>query len=117
MENKENYFLAGFIAGEGCFYANIGKCFYEFTITCHERDIEVLEKIKAILGGSVKKYPSRPTMVRHQVGGIYHIREVIIPFMDEYLLYSHKKFQYLDWKQKVLDHKLKRKRKSNTYSC
>ena len=108
------YFLAGFIAGEGCFGSNDKKKWFQFAIDVHLRDKSILVEIQKLLGGgTVKTFSSRPNMVRYQIGGIYQCREKVIPFCEKYLIASYKKEQFNKWKEKILQYPLKRRPKYN----
>lgn len=112
--DKEKYFIAGLFAGEGTFYANARVSNYGICIEFHVRDKKTLLWMQKVLGfGTVRQYPSKPKMVRFQAGGITFSKAVLIPFFDEYLIYSYKKVQYLEWRKKVLLHKQVRTEKRN----
>lgn len=99
------YFLAGFAAGEGCFYYLKRKYFAQFCIDLHVRDRAILKVFQTVLGvGTVATYKCRPSMVRFQVGGIRNARRHVIPFFDKYMLPTHKLKQYLKWRGSVLAH-------------
>ncbi len=101
-----NSFIAGFIAGEGCFYFTMKSeryCYFVFVVEVHERDLKVLHLIKETLGGGyVRQYPSRPHIARYNmVIGIKNYKG-IIQFFDTYLPISYKKTQYEVWKSKLI---------------
>lgn len=102
MDNIK-YFIAGFIAGEGHFADDNGNRFYYLSIDLHERDIGMLETIQKVLGGGkIDRYPYRPRMVRYYIGGVDNIKNIVIPFMDKYLIDSYKVEQYKWWKNEFL---------------
>ena len=106
-----NYFLAGFVAGEGSFTIHKPKynginCYFE--IETHIRDIEMLKSIQRTFKyGKVVVYPYRPNICRYKVSGVRNCRKLIIPFMNKYLISSYKKVQYKQWRKVVLNYKLK----------
>lgn len=98
-KEKINYFIAGFIAGEGCFY---WKTSNTFTVEVHIRDKNIIFLIQRTLKcGVVKVYKYRPKMIRYYVTGNYYLKKYIIPFFDKYLITSYKKIQYNEWRKKV----------------
>ena len=107
------YFVAGFIAGEGCFGYNEKNKFVQFVVGVHIRDKNMLLEVqKAIGGGTVRSFSCRPNMVRYQIGGFYQLKEKVIPFLDAYLMDSptFKKEQYKIWREKIMSYKHQRRR-------
>ncbi len=54
------------------------------------------------------------------IGSLADLIEVVVPFMDEHLLSSHKRTQYLAWRADLLDyweHKAKRRRPCTVDGC
>src|SRR4051812_1871739 len=103
--------LAGLVAGEGCFTVGIlsprvdgtPRRRFRFVVTMADRDLPVLEALRAFIGvGSVSRRPAQrsnwqPTAT-YTVAGRKGLREALIPFCDRYLLASHKRTQYLRWR-------------------
>jgi len=58
--------------------------------------------------GSITRSPRRKSHyddeVAFVVGSARELVEVIVPFMDEHLPPSHKRVQYLAWRERLLDH-------------
>jgi hypothetical protein len=111
LRQDENfkYFIAGFVAGEGCFGFNEKNRCVQFAIGLHIRDKQILLDIQKVIGaGTVRSFPCRPNMVRYQIGGIYNVLCYVIPFMNKYLIHSYKKDQYLIWREKVMSTKMTR---------
>lgn len=102
------YFLAGFIAGEGCF--GIYKLKKRpnsynilFTIEVNKKDLRILKEIKkALKCGHLHGRYKRPKIVRFQISNKREIIDKLIPFMDRYLIASYKKKQYERWRKKVI---------------
>ena len=98
---KDPYWLAGFIAAEGCFMVNItkfGNRFYVkllFIISQHERDKELLASFIDYLGcGGVYK---KKTTFDYIVSKFTDIEDKIIPFLKNYPLEGVKSLDFDDW--------------------
>ena len=98
---KDPYWLAGFIAAEGCFMINITKFekgFYVkllFIISQHERDKELLVSFIDYLGcGGV--YKNKNTF-DYRVSKFTDIEDKIIPFLKNYPLKGVKSLDFYDW--------------------
>ena len=110
------YFIAGFIAGEGCFsfyekrntpgkLPKNAQCY--FGIEVHIRDKHIIEEIQETLKeGKIAVYPYRPNIVRFTIHGFEKCKRSVVPFMDKYLIASYKKEQYLTWREKLMSHGL-----------
>jgi hypothetical protein len=105
-------FLAGVIAGEGCFLVGSldarvdgsPRLRFRFSMQMADRDEAILEALRRSIGvGSISHEPPRhlncqPTAT-YSVSGRKGLREALIPFCDRYLLTSHKRTQYLRWRE------------------
>lgn len=97
-------FLAGFVAGEGCFgfYKVKGKentWSIHITVDVHDRDIELLHALqKAIGAGTVRQKYKKGHMARWCVTGKTDVATKIIPFFDRHLTGTYKRVQYLDFR-------------------
>ena len=98
---KDPYWLAGFIAAEGCFMINITKLAKGFQvkllfiISQHERDKELLVNFRDYLGcGGV--YKNKDTF-DYRVSKFSDIKDKIIPFLKNYTLKGVKSEDFDDW--------------------
>lgn len=107
INDFENYFLAGFVAGEGCFTTAKSKPGVAiFQIHMSADDSKILHRFKEkIKCGYITFYKKRnkkwkdETILR--ISSHYDIHTRIIPFFKTYLLeYTHKYQQFADWVQK-----------------
>jgi len=105
--------LAGFVAGEGCFTSTSAgrdrvdgsrRTRFIFAVTVAERDLTLLEAMRTFLGGrgSIRRQdrgnPRWLPVVSYSISSRKAIREVVIPFCDEYLLPSAKRDQFDAWR-------------------
>jgi hypothetical protein len=105
--------LGGLIAGEGSFSVTAAtpptrqdgseRLRFIFSISMADRDGALLSNLKDLLGvGSLRWSPSRNgrwlPQVRYSIGSRLAHRLVTIPFMDEYLLASAKRYQFDSWR-------------------
>jgi carbonic anhydrase/acetyltransferase-like protein (isoleucine patch superfamily) len=109
-------FVVGFVSGEGYFSEQKnGKyiCF-GFGIEVNYRDRRTIEKIKEFFETGHIYERRRKTLVNkldaHQI--IYQVKDekslknIIIPFFDNFLLKGNKKIQYLRWRENYLNYKI-----------
>lgn len=110
MAEMEKSFIAGFIAGEGCFTGTSRPCGtrqYVFQVGLSLPDEPILHRIKDCMGvGRIslhkQKNPDHQALVMYSVARRRDLATVIIPFMDRYLtlLPCHKSTQYSEWRAK-----------------
>lgn len=101
----DNYWLAGFFSGDGCFFVNISKAKdckkgsaikLSITLTQHIKDKHLLEKIaKSLKCGSV--YTHGKDTVVLKVSHFNEIIDVIIPFFNQYPIKGTKSLDFLDF--------------------
>jgi len=118
--DRVGFWLGGFVAGEGCF-SILGKNDpdptarrrFVFEVGLASRDRAVLELLQRTLGvGSINDQP--PRNERWQPESSYRVSTILsheratIPFMDRYLLPSHKREQYEAWKEAMRAYALER---------
>ena len=114
LSNREKlspHYVAGFVAGEGCFCVSVSKhktlkrrieVRPEFEIELRHDDAVILEKIRKILGcGSIYKlnyerYGWAPH-VKFKVSNIADLKEKIIPFFTKYPLQAKKQASFAIW--------------------
>ena len=105
------HWLAGFVDGEGCFYAYTRKtktyrtCMVGLEIKLRADDLPLLIMIQETLGtGNIvhRKYkpPDKP-QVRLRVGKVMDLKKIIIPLFNKYPLLSKKKRDFSIWKRAV----------------
>jgi hypothetical protein len=106
--------VTGFTDAEGCFSIIIEtvnslkwKVRISFEINLHEKDIDILYKIKSFFSvGSIYKRPSKKIVV-YRVSNVSDLNEVIIPHFKKYPLISKKNIDFILW-SKVLNLMLKK---------
>lgn len=96
------YWIAGFVDGEGCFHVGISKhpelrfgyqILPELTVVQHERDVDLLYKIKYTMGcGVVRK--NHGDRYCWRVRKLKNLLEIIIPFFKRYKLHSKKRIEF-----------------------
>ena len=101
-------YLAGFVAGEGSFVRS-GRRSFCFQVGLGEADAGMCEALRDTLGvgrlvRSARRRPHYDDEVTFVVRRLRDLVEVIVPFMDEHLPPSHKREQYLVWREALLDY-------------
>ena len=101
-----NYWIGGFIAGEGCFgiYKNKnrkGNKNIIFALEVHIRDKEIIKLIQKTIGCGNIFIRSERKAIRFYIGGRQDITNLLIPFCDKYIIGSYKQKQYIIWRNKV----------------
>lgn len=106
-EDLKFAYLVGLIEGDGWF--TISKkgeyLMYEFGIELEIRDVQLIYKIKELLGiGTVKfrNMEGRSKTVIYSVRNKSHLKEIILPIFDKYPLFSNKQYDYLRFKNALL---------------
>lgn len=99
--------LVGIIEGDGWFsISKKGKyLMYEFGIELSIRDVQLIYKIKKMLGvGTVffRDKEGRSKTVILRVRNKYHLCTIIFPIFDKYPLISNKQYDYLRFKTAIL---------------
>lgn len=102
-------FLAGFVVAEGCFTGTRSGPRYRFSVGLGACDAGTCEMLHEFFGvGSLHRSPRRKPHyddeVTYAVRSARELVEVVVPFMDEHLLASYKRVQYLEWRARLLDH-------------
>jgi hypothetical protein len=102
--------LVGLIEGDGWFsISKKGKyLMYEFGIEVALRDVQLIYKIKNLLGiGTVtfRNKEGRSNTVILRVRNKLHLISVILPIIDQYPLFSNKQYDYLRFKEALLNGK------------
>lgn len=106
LEINDIHWLLGFVEGEGCFLvvmqeskskkvsSNVGL---RFTITQHNRDLELMQNLSKYLGCG-KCYLSRHE-VNFVISSFSDIKDQIIPMFDKHPLLGNKKKDFNDFKK------------------
>ena len=97
VNDFESYFV-GLIEGDGCFsITKKGKYLtYELNLEMSIRDIQLLYKIKKILGIGVikeRKSSTRNTVI-YSIRNKKHLKEIILPIFDKYPMLTYKEHTY-----------------------
>ena len=99
--------LVGLVEGDGWF--SISKkgeyLMYEFGIELAIRDVQLIYKIKDLLGIGVvsfRKTEGRSNTVSLRIRNKSHLINVILPIFDKYPLLSNKQYDYLRFKNALL---------------
>lgn len=111
-DQELNWFIPGFVAGEGSFSASKNKNRptkrYRFGITMSQRDGEILKEIKRYFGGAGKYYETEARDEDWKPQAIYAVQDipslvkVVIPFFETYdFKQTHKQKQFDEWKNQL----------------
>lgn len=109
IDNFEAYFV-GLIEGDGWFTVNKkGKYLcYELGIELNIRDIQLIYKLKKMLGIGIVKF-RKSKITNENISVIYsirdknHIKNIILPIFDKYPMFTKKYNDYLNFKYKLLN--------------
>lgn len=104
-------YLVGLIEGDG--WVTISKkgkyLTYEVGLEMNIKDIQLLYKIKAILGvGKIKTRVRKKInnieikSVRYNIRNKKHLKEIIIPIFDKYPMLTNKQYDYLRFREALL---------------
>ncbi len=96
-----NYWIAGFVDGEGCFYVKTSKSKthklglsvtlnFGGAVTQNIRDMQLMEEIKSRLGCGSITINESSSVIRFAVTNLSDIQNIIIPFFDKYSLIGDK---------------------------
>jgi hypothetical protein len=118
-------FVAGFVAAEGTFVVSGEPPKFTFAVGLGALDGATSVGIQNYLGaGSLVRSPRRRAHYDDEVTfAIQSLRDhvaVTVPFMDEHLPESHKREQYVVWRERLLDyweHRAKRVRPCSVAGC
>lgn len=105
LHAKDMAWLVGFVEGDGWFSItkNGNYCKYEFGIEVSQRDIQLLYKIKEMLGvGRVSIRKTRDTAF-FKISTKNHLRDIIIPIFDSYPILTAKHWDYINFKKNLLE--------------
>ncbi len=103
----QNYWISGFVDGEGCFsfsiFRNKGmssgfQIQGEFTVVQHKKSIQVLYALKEHFGCGVVAV-NHGDRSHYRVKNNKHLLQFIIPFFEKYPLCTTKKFELYIFKE------------------
>uniref|UniRef100_UPI001D031D91 hypothetical protein n=1 Tax=Coccidioides immitis TaxID=5501 RepID=UPI001D031D91 len=99
-------YLVGLFEGEGFFsITKKGKYLtYELGIELSIRDVQLIHKIKSLLGVGVLSFRKRNEieMVSLRIRDKNHLKNFIIPIFDKYPMFSNKQYDYLRFRNALL---------------
>ena len=99
-------YLVGLIEGDGRFsVSKNGKYIkYEFGIEMNIREIQLIYKIKQILGVGTIDIRERKErkIVLYRIRKKSHLKEILLPIFDKYPMFSNKQYDYLIFKEFLL---------------
>jgi hypothetical protein len=100
-------YLVGFVEGDGFFtITKNGKYIkWEFGIELNIKDVQLIYKIKTLLGvGSVafRVRPNNSEMVRFRIRDKETLSSLIFPIFDKYPMFTNKLYDYLRFKELLL---------------
>ena len=108
VDKLDPNWVTGFVDAEGCFSIIIEipnslkwKVRTSFEINLHEKDKDILYKIKSFFGvGAIYHRPDKKKSV-YRVTNINYIKDVIIPHFTKYPLISKKRVDFLLWSEVI----------------
>lgn len=103
LENKlDPDWVTGFVDAEGCFsvIVEISEIFkrkvrISFEINLHEKDKDILYKIKSFFGVGAVYIRSDRKLAVYRVTNVNYIKDIIIPHFTNYPLISKKRIDFL----------------------
>lgn len=101
LNARDHMWLVGFVEGDGTFGVNKNGKYvkYNFSIDLQITDIQLLYKIKAILGGygniTIKR---NGKYARYLISSKIILKKVILPIFDKYSMLTAKQYDYLYFK-------------------
>ena len=108
--NLDAQWIIGFVDGEGCFHVGIAthpgmsagiQVLPEFTVVQHERDVQVLNALKAHFEcGVVRK--SHGDRMAYRVRKLEHLSERIVPFFVKHPLKTRKRMDFAIFRRVLL---------------
>ncbi|GGU89472.1 hypothetical protein GCM10010211_65060 [Streptomyces albospinus] len=106
-ENLIYAYLVGFIEGDGYFTVTKNGLYvkYELGIELSIKDVELLYKIKKLLGVGVISFRKRDNgseMVLFRIKNKDHLKKYILPIFDLYPMLSNKQYDYLFFRKSLL---------------
>ena len=105
LNAKDIAWLIGFVEGDGWFSItkNGNYCKYEFGIEVSQRDIQLLYKIKTLLGVGVVLIRNSRDTVLFRICSKIHLKNRIIPIFDKYPMFTAKHWDYINFRENLLN--------------
>jgi hypothetical protein len=100
--------IAGFVAGEGCFYIKVSKSkthrlgvsvALNFIVVQDKRDLFLLEEFPQVFGCGQTKRNKGINTCEFRVTNLSHIIDKVIPVFDNYPIYGAKDLEFKDFKE------------------
>ena len=104
------HWVVGFVDGEGCFFVGINphpemsagyQVLPEFTVVQHQRDVQLLHRLKQFFGCGVVRANHGDRMC-YRVRDSEHLRARIMPFFEQHPLRSKKWIDFLKFRKALL---------------
>lgn len=99
--------VTGFVDADGCFSIiivisnSLTKVKTSFEINLHEKDKDILNKIKSFFGVGAVYHRSDSKISVYRVSNVNYIKDVIIPHFTNYPLISKKREDFLLWSEVI----------------
>jgi hypothetical protein len=106
LNSEDLMWFVGFVEGDGSFSINKNGKYakYEFSIEVSKIDIQLLYKIKSMLGvGSITFHTSKIELARLKVSSKTDLISIIIPIFDKYNMLTNKHFDFMHFKSCLLN--------------
>ncbi len=106
----QTQWIVRFVDGEGCFHIGINKnsdmkCGFqvlpEFTVTPHQRGIEVLYVLKDYFGCGVVRV-NHGDRFCYRVRQFSHLKNIIVPFFEKHTLVTLKRVEFEKFRRVLL---------------
>ena len=104
MTSMEEFYITGFVDGEGCFMISFNKRAKmktgievrpSFTVAQNKRNYEVLKQIRDYFGCGAIRFSKKDQCYKYEVRSIGDLRKKIIPHFKKYPLKTSKKADFL----------------------
>lgn len=105
LNAEDSAWLVGLVEGDGWFsITKNGKyCKFEFGIELHDRDTQLLYKIKKALGVGTIDLKKNTNTVIFRIRKKPHLKDIILPIFDKFPMFTTKQWTYLRFKQNLLN--------------
>ena len=105
LHAKDMAWLVGFVEGDGwfCIAKNGNYCKYEFGIELSKRDIQLLYKMKNLLGVGVIQIRKSNLNAIFRIRSKFHLKNIILPIFDTYPMFTAKHWDYINFRNNLLE--------------